>query len=238
MVTKTCQAAGCDTTFTFPWRKDRVDTKYCRKHGPFLRHEQQGTLRPRDEKGRLVKGICACGCGEPKGDYYSKYKQGHAPNHRNAAKVMGSGTPEWRAKIIPKMRATRARKTVVGAAPKVAAVLKARGITNSDLMMAFGISRRTAIQVRNPVPGRENMLKENAERYLRFAAGLPYTPSNRQKEQSRRQDFAWRKRKERAHESIDTGIVSRTTLAELEATKHLAKKKSALRIGSKPKPWE
>lgn len=246
MVTKVCQLPGCDASFTFPWRIDRVDTKYCRKHGPFKQHENKGTLRPRGEDGKLLKPFCGCPEQPPHrvGDFYSKYAKGHAPNHRNAAKVMGSGTPEWRARIVPKMQAYRASLTVYDAADKVAAVLLNHGVTIEKLAVAFGISKRTARQVLFPPPGRTNMLRSHAERYLRFAAEMPYEPSNRQKEQARRADFAWRKKRERMNKEpgVDRrsthpkGLYTPVSAKEMEATKHLAKKKSSFKFIPKEKP--
>lgn len=177
-LTKKCEVCGQERTFKVG--QAHQDSKRCKRCAPLLR--------------RQPRRLCACGCGGEVRTAHDRYIHGH---FKADPRWTRSGSPEWRAKVIPKVSAKRRGKVIVGGAEKVAAVLRNKGVTAQELSEQLGIRRGSARQILRPIRGRHNITKDKAERLLRIAAGLPYQPTNRQKEQADRTEWQTRKRRER-----------------------------------------
>jgi hypothetical protein len=177
--------------------------------------------------------LCACGCGEEiKGAAYhgvqrkaygerSRYKRGHWE------KVHAKGFGAVHAKN-PKRLQNAKKARYVPAAP-VQKVLREHGWTAAKLYHELHVSRSQAQRL---FKDSDWMTPEWAERLLRLAAGLPRSPTKREREQAIREWWAAEQRRLRRGEKIGKGkrrgLIAAVSEEELRLTAHLAKKRRAM----------
>lgn len=211
------------------------------KH-PYLPYHHQAMLRrnnPRPERS------CACGCGTKliSAPYqgrdarthgkWSKFAPGHSNrgNESNNARLRVFATSEKR---IAAMHASHLQRSRYVHAGPVQRVLRERGFTAARIHHELMISKS---QAQSLFKNQKYMTPEWAERLLRFAAGLPRTASPREQRRSERKMFAVRRTRgeDRGGQGAPKGLYGPATQAELDATQHLAKKKSSMRFTGKDK---
>lgn len=113
---------------------------------------------------------------------------------------------------------------------RVVAALRSKGLKTEDVARDLHISREYARALLN-VGKHKYMRREMAERLLRYAAGLPFSPTKQQRVAAERKEMSWRRARERAGKSnAQPSIISPGIGRDLEASKHLAKKRSSMKI--------